>query len=231
MGASLPVDSRIGLQAMRQLAERESAIIVLCSGGKESLAVLDLCHRTFTRVCVVFGYLVPDLSFQERTLRYLEQRYALTIWRMPYFGLSHFLADGTYRFSPRHNGVRKQRAQEWLAQIRAHLGVTWVASGERWADSLWRRAWLKRVAPHGLHAADHRLYPIIDWTKDEVLCYLERIGMPLPLDFQWFGHSFGRLTPRELAILKAKSPEDYAKVLTVFPLAETAVRREMLVHG
>ena len=70
------------------------SVLVGFSGGKDSAVTLDVCFRYFQHVQPYFMYLVPDLEFQERTLRHYEARYHTKILRVPHFMLSDFLRYG-----------------------------------------------------------------------------------------------------------------------------------------
>lgn len=210
---------------LAQVRAVSEAIIVCCSGGKDSLAVLDLCARTFPRVHAVYGYLVPDLSFREATLQWAERRYGLTITRVPHWELSRLLRHETFRLpSSLHAAVPVLSASEWIDGLRERFGCLWVASGERIADSIWRRAILKRSGL--VDQARHRVYPVGDWTKAQVLAYLQFHHIPLPLDYQWLGHSFGFFFGRELTVIRQHAPADYDKIVAMFPLVDVALKRE-----
>lgn len=79
------------LQPVQTAAVLTDSVIVGFSGGKDSVVSLDLCARYFKRVEAYFMYYVPGLSFQERMLEWAENRYGISIYRLPHFELSQFL--------------------------------------------------------------------------------------------------------------------------------------------
>lgn len=199
-------------------------VLVLFSAGKDSLAVLDICAQRASRCEVAFGYLVPGLEFQERTLRWAEARYGLTIHRFPHWAVPPLLRMSLFQV-PRLQ-LRRTPAlppTQWVEGVRELLQVEWVASGDRLTESLWRRARFKRSGP--IDTQGRRFFPIVDWTKAQVMRYLSFHCIPLPPDTQVLGHSFRALAGSDLALIRDHFPADYAKILEMFPLAEAAVVR------
>ena len=87
-------------------------------------------------------YLAPGLEFQERTLRKYERRYGVEIIRIPHFEVSNFMRYGTFR-NPDET-VKLVSITEIYDYLRLETGVTWIAAGERAADSIIRNAMIKQ---------------------------------------------------------------------------------------
>lgn len=83
------------------MAKLTDSVAVSFSYGKDSVVTLDVCARYFKRIAVFFLYELPDMEFDERCLRYYENRYNVEIMRLPHFILSSWLRCGTYR--PKEN--------------------------------------------------------------------------------------------------------------------------------
>lgn len=108
----------------------------------------------------------------------------------------------------------------------------WCVSGHRSNDSLERRAMLSSFrmqkneagvvtgARPGLNVKERRVYPVFDWTTDDVLAYARASGCPPAADLG--GLNTMNLDPRNPEVverLKVKYPRDYARLLEVFPQA------------
>ncbi len=75
-----------------------------------------------------------------------------------------------------------------------------------------------------------------DWTKGECYDYIEARGVKLPVDYEWFatkqkrsGRTFDGLATQFLAPIREHAPDDYARILEWFPLADLDIfRHEVL---
>ena len=68
---------------------------------------------------------------------------------------------------------------------------------------------------------NRKVSTIYDWQKHEVMDAITQAGIPLPVDYEWFGRSFDGIDRRFLEPLRNHAPEDYQRVLDWFPLADT----------
>jgi phosphoadenosine phosphosulfate reductase len=216
----------------RAAAEPFSVSEVICyfSGGKDALCTLDLCLSRFRRVVPVFMYYIPGLSFQEEMLRYAERRYATPIIRIPHWNLPEVLKAGVLRFpGQRTDNLRKLTIADTDRYLRSHTGIHWIASGEKCIDSVERNAMIKNNG--GIDAGRGRIWPIAHWSNQSVYSHLKRQQIPLPAEykFKFAGgakRSFGgRLWMDECVWLRDHFPEDWKKVLAMFPLAEAQIAR------
>ena len=68
-------------------------------------------------------------------------------------------------------------------------------------------------------------YPIMNWTNTQVFHYLRLRHIPLPPEYRWLTSSWGDIRGEELYHVKTHFPNDYKKILEVFPYAEAIERR------
>ena len=213
--------SNLLFDPIKTQASVTDSVIVGFSGGKDSLVTLDLCFKYFKNVKPFFMYLVPNLEFQERMLRRYEERYNTEIIRIPHFEMSNFLKYGSFtQFDMNVDIVGINDTYEYLRQ---QTGIHWIAAGERCADSIVRNAMIKKSG--SIDYKRGRFYPLAYWKKNEVLEYIKYRKLYLSPEQKKLGFSFRSLAGCELAIVKEMYPDDYEKILKVFPFAGAGVKR------
>jgi hypothetical protein len=67
--------------------------------------------------------------------------------------------------------------------------------------------------------------PIFDWNADRVAQCFRDERITLPVDYEMFGRSFDGIDERFLRPIHDRFPEDYAKILEWFPLADLELKR------
>ena len=196
-------------------------VIVAFSGGKESVVVLDLCFRYFKKVHPFFMYICPDLSFQERTIEWYEKKYQTEIIRLPHMDVSEFFHWGSFR--PADLTFPVVSINDIYQYVRLQTDTWWIAAGERIDDSIVRRAMMKKSG--SIDVQRGRFYPVSAWKKREIIDYIKFHNLYLGQDSKKLGFSFKSLWGKELAMLKHYFPQDYEKVLHLYPFAAAGVKR------
>jgi 3'-phosphoadenosine 5'-phosphosulfate sulfotransferase (PAPS reductase)/FAD synthetase len=206
--------------------------LVFYSGGKDSLALAELCHRTFERVDGAFMYLVPGLECVEEQLDFARKRWGMTIRQYPHWVLSRVLRAGVYRFvgfnqlldysagAGRHEnseGIPELGLHDIYAMAKAEAQIGLIATGAKKSDSLWRR---KMMGNWGTRK--DILYPLKHWNKPDVYSFLMANHIPIP-DTSKANATGIDLTQKSLLWLADSHPRDFQKLCEVFPLAEAVV--------
>jgi phosphoadenosine phosphosulfate reductase len=231
----LGVSPSQSLRAARELGVQ--SVLVAFSGGKDALACLDLAVKVFPKVQPYFLYWVKGLSFQERTLRWAEQRYGLEIMRLPHAFLSAYYIRSDFRHDlPIDKLTKKMGLTEQENVIRAQTGITWLIAGKKRADSLWRRGELAEAEKNqGIDRKRRTIFPLLDWTDADVWNYLKLARVPTPADYRVFAglapHSLSwdlnqKRQGKYLMRIRETWPEDYQKIRAQFPLVDALVKRE-----
>lgn len=205
---------------VKTMSTISDSVLVGFSGGKDSAVLLDVCFRYFKYVQPFFMYLVRDLEFQERTLRYYEERYDTEIMRVPHFMLSDFLRYGSFRMPD--FTVPMVKTVELYNYLREQTGIYWIAAGERIADSLIRRAMIKQSSSIDIKRG--RFYPLAYWNKANIMSYIKHKKLPLSLESRVLGFSFRSLLPDEMAQIRHRFPNDFEKIKADFPLIEASIK-------
>lgn len=213
------------LSAVRAVAALTDAVIIGVSCGKDSLAVLELCSKHFSRIAAYFMYQIPGMSFQERYLGFLERRYKVQIIRLPHWTLGKRFQSAAYRPQTSLSlACPAIKAPDVREHVRRQTGIDWFATGEKICDSMDRRKWLQGMK--GINRPARLLYPIWNWSDAATYGYLKRNAIPLPPDYRLFGQSFGHFRAPILRAIRDEFPNDFAKIKNVFPLIEAVIARD-----
>ena len=213
--------SNLLFDPIKTQASVTDSVIVGFSGGKDSIVTLDLCFKYFKNVVPFFMYLVPDLGFQEKMLRRYEDKYNTEIIRIPHFECSDFLKYGSFTMADWNVDI--VGITDTYEYLRQKTGIYWIAAGERCADSIVRNAMIKKSG--SIDYKRGRFYPLAYWKKNEVLHYIKQKKLYLSPEQKTLGFSFRSLAGCELAVIKEHYPEDYEKILKVYPFAGAYVER------
>lgn len=182
---------------------------------------LDLCFRYFKTVKPFFMYICPDLSFQERQLEWYEKKYQTEIIRLPHMDVSEFFHYGSFR--PPDYTFPIISINDIYNYVRLTTDLWWIAAGERIDDSIVRRAMMKKSG--SIDEQRGRFYPVSAWKKSEILHYIKHHNLRIGADSKKLGFSFCSLAGYELVEIKKLFPDDYQKILRLYPMAEAGVKR------
>jgi 3'-phosphoadenosine 5'-phosphosulfate sulfotransferase (PAPS reductase)/FAD synthetase len=215
LGGALPET----LKLLAEAREKSPAVLVGYSGGKDSLAVLDLCVRTFKRVECFHMYVIPGMRCVENMLDFARKRWGVKIHQYPHWVLGKWFKIGAMCNS--HYAL--ESLPEWkLTDVYnlacADTGITLIAHGAKRADSLWRRRNLS------VQNYDNVIFPVIGWNKFDITGYLTSHGIPLPPSSGRSATGIDLTTPSVLW-LHDNYPDDFRMLCEVFPYAECIVYR------
>ena len=200
-------------------------VLVGFSGGKDSLAVLELAVEAGVKPLPFCMHLVAGLRCVEENLRPAERRYGVKVLRLPHWDLPRLMLEAVYRphmIASEAAKLRKLTILDVESLLRLRTGARWVFYGQRMTDSLERRGMLSKCA--GRDENTGRAYPIYTWADRHVKAFLRarRIRMP--------GLAVARssgvgLDLETLVFMREHYPDDLTKLLEVFPYAQAALVR------
>lgn len=217
----MPPTGRLLFEPVKAACRFSPDVVVSFSGGKDSVVVLDMCVRHFKRVQAFFMYQVPGLSFQEATLRWYENKYGIEILRVPHPELSEFLRYGLFRH---HDlSVPVVGFNELYHYVRLQTGTKFIAAVERIADSIVRRAMMKKSG--SIDVKRGRFYPVAYFRKEDVLRYIDKHQLKVSPESRFLGHSFRSFDPEDMYKVRKHYPDDYAKIERFFPFVGAGVEK------
>lgn len=207
------------LGALERARSAHDAVVVAYSDGKDSRAVLDLCVRTFKRVEAFFMYLVPGLECVDQGLEWARRTYGIQIRQYPHWLLTKLLKQGTYcNATTKTDALPDWKLRDIYSLAAADAKCRIIATGAKRSDSRWRK-WNLAQARY-----EDVLYPIVGWSKLDVLAYLKARKIPVPESSGRSATGIDLSTP-SLLWLHDTFPEDFRRLCDVFPFAEAVIWR------
>jgi hypothetical protein len=209
-------------------------VLLAFSRGKDSIAAWLALRAAGVHVVPYHLYLIPGLQWVAESLAYYEDWFGAEILNLPHPSLYRWLTHQMFQPPERCRVIEAAQIivptyADVNRLIREHHqlpGDTWVCDGVRAADSPNRRT---AIASHGPVNQANRTQKIVwDWRKAHVYDAIERAGVELPPDYDWFKRSFDGLDVRFLRPIRQHAPADYARILEWFPLADLELCRAAL---
>lgn len=211
------------------------SVIVGVSGGRDSVATLDLCVKHFRVVRCYFMYVVPGIQFQERYLQMLERRYNVEIDRLPHYTLARILSQGVLRHKTNATmSLRQCKQSHFYAYVRQRFGLRWIALGEKACDSLERNT---QMTQRGGVQDRGTIMPLAWWSDSDVQSYVSSLRIPLAPDYglsaktieslrrQRSGSFSSLLRIDALLLIRERYPDDYERIRAMFPFVDAHVLR------
>lgn len=212
-----------------------SPTLVSFSRGKDAIAALLALRESGHDVRCYHLDLPPGLGFVDRSLARLEESMHLgPTLRLPHPALYRHVNAHTFHSPDMLDAA--ERSMIWglrwtyadvVEAARLHFGLApnaWVADGVRAADSPLRGIVLRK---HGGANEKRRQFSAVwDWTADMVEAIIRRHGVRLPIDYRLWGRTWDGVDARFMGPLRDHLPDDYARVLEWYPMADIGLFRE-----
>lgn len=207
------------LAELRQAADKHDSVVVMWSGGKDSMTVMDLCKRTFKRVEAFYMYFVPGLASEQAKLDFCKERFGVTVRQMPHWASIRSLQSQAYvDAQPAIDMLPDWQLRDCYQLAMDDTGCKFVAAGAKKADSSWRRRFMK-----GTEHWDFMLHPIAEWNKFDVLGYLRAQDLPIPEARKGKNATGLDLSFSSLYHLHDSHPDDFKVLEQYFPYAGAAI--------
>ncbi|WGH92106.1 hypothetical protein QDX21_07120 [Auritidibacter ignavus] len=231
----IEIDSVPSSASIREdIARSGDDVLLAFSRGKDSIALwLSLLESGVDpdKIHPYHLYLVPGLSFVDESLAYFEDYFEKHIPQYPHVAVYRLLKNLVFQPPENCSVIEAAQLQEvtylqLISVLSEEFGLpkdTYYVEGSRACDSPMRRI---AVSKHGaVRKAGRKILGVWDWQIADVRDVISRHGIELPVDYEMFGRSFDGLDYRFLGPLKERFPDDYQKILDLYPLAELEVMR------
>ena len=227
-GEAWPPRGRDLMQVVRKTYGGRALLAFSC--GKDSIAAWLAIREYFNEVVPVFFELVPGMSFVRESLDYYEQFFGCKILRLPHPSFYNIIRTNLYQSPSRIGLISAFDLPDDYDYAMAHRLVREAtgldqkvpcANGVRAADSPMRRVSLMSHGP--VSYITKQWSPVWEYKKTDILDILDGHMVKLPIDYRIFGRTFDGLDYRFLRPLKDQLPDDYARLLEWFPLADLAL--------
>ena len=206
-------------------------VLLAFSCGKDSLGTWCAMIDVGIEVIPAYLWYLPGLAFVDDEIRHYEELFRTKIHRYPHPSFYRWVSEGVCQPPARLRAIAEldvvapDYGQTWAA-IRDDLGLpqdTWVADGVRAADSIVRRASFVRNGI--MKRTTHKVSPIADMLKGELMGLLESHGVDLPCDYEIWGRSFDGIDYRFVEPMRRELPRDFARLHEWFPLVDAELVR------
>lgn len=219
-------------ELMQKMADKTGGTCLLAfSTGKDALAAWVELRKYFHTIQPVYYYMIPKLSFIEKTLSYYEDFFQVKIIRLPNPNLYRMLKNGTFQtketwkiiHSFNFPGVLREDLCEY---VKDDFGIdkgAYTAIGNRMYDNMMR---YRSITKYGaVNDKIKTFFPIYDYKIADVLNSIKSAGVKLPIDYHIWGKTFDGLDYRFIRPVKDMFPEDYEKIKEFFPFIDLEILR------
>lgn len=214
------------LDIIRRVYDGTSPLGIAFSGGKDAVATLDIAKQVTDHIVCFYMYLVKGLSFMDKYNDYISNKYNVEILQYPHYDLNKMLR-GSYCIDYK-SYIPNITIHTIENAFRHDTKADWIAYGYKSSDSVRRRGYMMKWEHKNTFTKYKRIAPLEHWTNPQVYSYIKFRNIKLPETFG-IKNNFGiSLEPDVLMGMKKYYPEDYQKVLDVFPFAEVAIQRELM---
>ena len=234
----MPIEGTEATDALcKEIARKSNGVAFLgFSGGKDSLCAYLNLRRFFKRIIPFHCAAWPGVRHIREYLDYVEyETGGVHILRMN--GEDYPMAASRMIYQPFKDCIEiedwdiptysKLDVLEYL-RYRYALPKAWCAFGIAACESIDRAIYVKKI--EGRNPQNRTFYPCYDWSRKQILDTVEQSGIKLPSSYRYvnrtIGHVPGIVTNE---ILKRHYPEDWKRVLALYPLAEAKTVREQIL--
>lgn len=212
-------------EILSELRKRTDEVILMYSGGKDSIVVCDLLKKyNFKRVVCCFMYVIKDFDHMKPRLDF-PKSLGFELLLLPHWRVCEYYRLGYMRLAPDPT-IRRFTQKKIEDVARKQTGIDWVIKGYKIKDSMVRRYIIKRCENQGLYNEHKLCFPLALWDKKSALAYIKQHKLVVPEAYgAGKGISAGfNVIPSHVRYLYEHYPADYQRVIKEFPLAEQFIK-------
>lgn len=205
---------------IKYLLGNSREVILFYSGGKDSLVLLDILSKNFTKVHCVFMYFVKDLEHMRPYMNWVKRYENASLIELPHWMTSYYLKHGHMgHLRPEGDDIKSLRQADIEKEARRLTGCQWIVFGHKMADNMTRRIMLKGYTFDAINESLQKVYPLSHWSKGLCQSYIDGHKLIKPTAYGTKNSQGMDLTEDVLLFLRENYPNDLQKVLDVFPLS------------
>jgi len=198
-------------------------ILVGLSGGKDSLAVYDLCVRVFGAANVVPFHLtfLPNLRVINEMLATPIKKFGIKkILDYPDYTFFAYYKSGMYSWESADRASLPDLTRKMIyTYIAKTAKINKMALGIKKNDNIRMRQQVENNRMYG-----GTVLPIYDWTTSEVLTYLRLREIEIPKQY-YEGFRGIDLNDESLLYLYKNFPDDFEKIELYFPFVRAVIKQ------
>ena len=225
----LPLPSLQLLEAVRRDFGNR---LIMSVSGKDSLAAWLYLRENGFELIPYWCYDLPGCSFDEQAFEYYQDFFQTKIYRIPHPILYAKLRSGKFQTPDSWARLKAMNLPDYdyaviesLIAMENGMGDNYLtAVGMRSADNLMRYRLLRQQGAVGTKKR-HFYYPVWDWKLSDVRAILNKYDCKLSRSYAYFDNTGNGVDYHTLDVLRKHLPDDYARILCVFPLAEMEILR------
>jgi len=206
--------------------------LLLSFSGRDSLAAWIFLRDAGFEIIPYWLYTVPGLSYDVEMLDYYQRYFGTHIIRLPHPYLFDLYKWGAWQPLENWRVLVKSKLPtfryadiEKVLAVQFGLGDNYLSAvGIKAADNLMRHRLIYQMGPIGLRKR-HYYYAVWDWKTADIKECLAKNDVKLSKSYLIFGVTGDLLHYNVIKTMKEKSPEDYKKVLEVFPMIDIELFR------
>lgn len=208
-------------RCIKAIAGKNLPVMVSFSGGKDSIVTLDLVAQYVKDFQVVHHYFYKKLEYREPIFEFYEKRIGKKIIRLPSVGRKFYLERMGLKTKIKDDIKLTENYEK------KKFGVVYHAYGHRLAESLTRRAMLKKFTD-GINENTKRVYPVLYYKKAHIYQHIKNRKLKLPIEYSFseYGMSDVSLfTGEALLWLYNNFRQDYYNIVEEFPCIEQDLKK------